>query len=226
MNERETERSARAQMAGSGEQKFSTARLSGLVKPPILVVKNDNTRLHAFNTVGEFVDHEQGQAFDTRSWDLFDSQGTELEVVQSRSGPTGVTATGSQTLPAHLVRRMRSVMDAVEERIEHNPPDPELGIDVSILEQLRQLPYDQLLNELTKLFWGSAEEPSDFSIRPSASPQFRRSRPQHEAGTAAATAARGSARQQSVGPSASDVIVGKTDPHPHSRGWWHNTWGH
>ncbi|MGQ0680556.1 MAG: hypothetical protein ACT4OM_13050 [Actinomycetota bacterium] len=120
--------------------------------------------------------------------------------------------------------RLEAVLAAVESRIQEISPDADLDIDLSVLDQLKGLPYDGFLAELVKLFSQPvASKSTNKSVALSAAAVASLKASPAAGGSGAGGSSGGSTVQVPVGPGS---ITTNIPVLPHVRGWWHNMWGH
>lgn len=212
----------RLKKPGPAPQRVALAR----IEPPILILKSDDTRLHAFGTSEHLIAHMSADhAFDWAEWRIFDITGAELDAIDSGSGLSGLAATSSKEEPNQLRRRMKNVLKVVEDRLEGNPPPPDAGIDPSSLDGLKTLSYDGLLKRLVELIW-EAEDQGDV-LMPSKKPGSKKqSGPRSPAAGSVAGTGLTEGLRPPPGDNTSTDSITTVDREPHPRGWWHNVWGH
>lgn len=207
---------------GTAPQRVTLAR----IEPPIVILKNDDTRLHAFGTSEHLIAHMSADhAFDWADWRIFDLTGAELDAVVSGSGLSGLAATSSMEEPKQLARRIKNVLKVVEDRVEEEPPPPDAGIDPSSWDGLKSLPYEGLLDRLVELFWEAEDQGAE--LVPSKQPGFKKQSGAQSpaAGSVAGTGLSGGSRPRPGNHTSTDAVT-TVDGEPHPRGWVHNVWGH
>jgi hypothetical protein len=179
--------------------------------PPVLLINKGNTHLFAAATVDTFKSHlEMHELPSAEQWEIFDSGGRQFKQ-EVANGEITLKYLGSSPVLT-LEERVNAVIDQVKERYNPGLPDsmPEETYQAGLAKFESSTSFKDLLSDIAD----ASVPPADHESTPPVVSQLQ--------GVAAPrTSKRSSSRRGRTRTPSEPLLTTQ-----HTRGWWHNLFGH